>query len=329
MSIFSTRLSCAAVAAAAALSLAGSARAQSIDGTLTAGDGYTLTSTQINATTSPTDGGGPGGPSNEVTASSTGTFTQLSNVYSVINPTTNTLNLFIGGSINQGDQGVSHYIIALQTNANGVSSLANVPKINGSVYNVNNPNATDNGGAGNDGLLRVGFDTGFKPNALFIVQPDTSTGTTTGTAAYTGFTDLSGGGATESFTTAYNGSLANTPIGTGATGDPGFAGASTGLELSIPLTPLGYTPGTSIEGLAFTTNGGADGRTNNQILSPFAYGSAPSDYDYTYIDANRQFDNDADYPGNQYFTIGAPEPTSLSFMALGSMTMLRRRVRRS
>ena len=332
MSFFSTRFACGAVATAAALSLVGSARAQdatSMSGTLTPSDGLTLVATQINATTSPNaDGGGPSGPGNEVTASSTGNFTQLSNAYASITGTgaSATLNLFIGGSVAQNAD--TKIEIALQTNSSGVSTLAG---------------QTINGEASGGNLGDVSFDTGFKPNAFISLNlnVDQNGGTGTGTSNLGNsvqFTDLSGKNATApAVTGTLNNALVNTPIGTGAAGDPGFAGASTGLGLSIPLSTLGYTDGTSIEALVFPSVG-SDNRTDNQILAPFTYNTADSSggYDYTYFDtqengvagSGRQFTG-PDYIGDQYFTIvPSPEPTSLTLLALSGLPMLRRRARK-
>lgn len=107
------RIAVSAIAASVACAWSGIAMAAVvIDGSMSPGEGYTLDSVQINPTSSPDDSnGGPQGPSTEVNASSTGNFTQLSNAYSYVDTSANTLNLFIGGSIYTADAGVSHYII--------------------------------------------------------------------------------------------------------------------------------------------------------------------------------------------------------------------------
>ena len=322
-----------ATGAVAATLFAGTARLyaqNTTDGTLSAGEGYSLVATQTNVTTSQTaNGGGPSGPANEATATSTGNFTQLSNAYGFVSGSGSaaTLNLFIGGSVTQdADTTID---LAIQTNANGVSGLAG---------------KTISGEAGGGNLGVITFDTGFKPNAFLVMNlnVDQSGGTTNGTYGLTSnfFTDLSGNnfsgtGVAPTLTGTLNNALVNTPIGTGATGDPGFAGAKTGLEFSIPLTSLGYTDGMTVKVLAFPSVG-SDNRTDNQILSPFTYNPADSSggYDYTYYDNNeggvpgRQFTG-TDYTGNQFFNVaGIPEPASMSLLAFGSIPLLRRRSRK-
>ncbi len=294
-----------------------------VDGSLTSGDGYQLITTQTNVTTSQSaDGGGPSGPGNEATATSTGNFTQLSNAYASITGTGSaaTLNIFIGGSVAQNTD--TKIDIALQTNGTGVSSLAG--------QNINGASSSTN-------LDNITFDTGFKPNAFLVlgVNNDMMATTTAGTytLANNSFTDLSGGGAADpAITGMLNNALVNTPVGAGGVGDPGFAGANTGLELSISLASLGYTDGNSINVLAFPSVG-SDNRTNNQILAPFTYNpnDASGGYDYTYYDNNengqpgRQFTG-VDYIGDQFFTVNgaapAPEPTTLSLLALGGVAGL-------
>jgi hypothetical protein len=340
-----------AMVAAVTFGLAGVVKASPvIDGTLSAGEGYALDSTQTNVTTSQqSDNGGVGGKDDEATASSTGSFTNLSNAYGQIDPSTNSLDLFIGGSIAQVAD--TKLVLAIQTNSNGVTSLAN-QTINGEA-----PTSPTSGA-----LQDVMFSNGFAPTALFVIYPGGGSGgngTTTlsgapNTAGQTGavqgvsYTDLtsadgsksgtsSSASAPTSVTAVLDNALVNTPVGTGATGDPGFAGATTGFEISIPLATLNYTPGTSIEALAFPSVG-SDSRTDNQILAPFSYGTDPNDYDYGYIGTSnnnnigastdgRQFVQ-AVYPGPGYFTVAVPEPTSLSLIALVGAPLLARRSRR-
>jgi hypothetical protein len=305
-----------------------------IDGSLSGGEGYSLVSTQLNVTTSQSsDGGGQGGAAQEATATSTGNFTNLSNAYAQIDPVANALELFIGGSMEEDND--SKYQIALQLNGNGVTSL------NGQ---------TINGAASSSSLDKVMFTNGFAPTALFTIfpgQPNNSgtinmsggVGTATGAHFGVSYTDLTGLGYTapSSVQAMLNNSLVNTAVGSGSGSDPGFANASSGLEISIPLASLGYTPGTSINVLAFPTIG-SDGRTNDQILAPFTSFPDSNLYDYTYIDnsnstsspTGRQFVQ-AVYPGAGFFTVPAaavPEPASLAVMGLLGGVLLGRRPRK-
>jgi MYXO-CTERM domain-containing protein len=309
-----------------------------VTGTLNTGEGYKLVATQDLVTDSQaSDGGGPGGASAEATASSTGDFTNLSNAYAFID-SSNNLNLFIGGSMEEDND--SKYYIALQTTSGGVTNL------NGQ---------TIAGAANNSSIDKVVFTTAsgsFAPTSLFVVYPGGATAnsqtvmngaphtTYTGGAVYgVSYTDLTGHGyaAPADVNAVLNNDLENTPVGAGGSGDPGFAGASTGLELSIPLTSLGYTPGSDVKAFVFPTIG-QDGRTNDQELSPFTSFADSNGYDYTYIDNNnslngnpdRQFDQGV-YPGIGYFDIAGyptPEPASLSVLALGGLALLRRRTQK-
>jgi hypothetical protein len=324
------RVICAA--ALASLGTITAAHAVTIDGTLSPGEGYNLVSTQTNTTTSQSsDGGGTGGPDDQATLNSTGNFTNISNAYAQIDTSANALDLFLGGSMEEDND--SKYDIALQLNSHGVTSLAGI---------------TVNGAASSTSLDKVMFNN-FKPTALFVVFPGqpTSSGilnfsstvnTTPGIYGGVSYTDLTGVGyaAPASVTATLNNALVTTPVGTGAPGDPGFVGANTGLEISIPLATLGYTPGDSINALVFPSVG-KDGRTNNQILAPFTYGTDTNYYDYTYIDSTnsssgsqvgRQF-VDSVYPGTGFFTVSVPEPTSVALLGFAGLALLNRRTRKA
>jgi hypothetical protein len=343
--------------------------AVNVDGTLTPGEGYGSTPlvTQVNVSTSLAgDNSGQDGTAQEGSGTTATAINQLSNAYAFIDTSTPgapLLDMFIGGSF--GNVADTHIEVALQTTtAGGVSSLATDTSLPG-------------------GLPNVQFQ-GFKPNVLLTLTPFLAAGNGgnngTGTTGYGGvtFTNLltnttttglpSGSGVTGS------GSNPNTEVGIGlnqalalttigAAGEPSFASVTTGYEFSIPLDTLtsdgtaagtllstGYTSG-SIEAFVFPAIG-QSGRTDNQILSPFDYGTDLNNYDYGYLgttndagtgttsgDPNstgRQFapavypvDTTAANPGgNQFFTIpgaSVPEPASLGFMALSGLSLLRRR----
>ena len=333
MQVTSKNLLCASIVAAAAFG-ASRAQGQTIDGTLSPSDGYSLLSTQTNVTASPSsEGGGASGPGNEVAANNTADLDQLSNAYGAINQTTQTLNLFLGGSL--GGEGATQgtdvrYFIPLETAPGGSTSLAGL-------FGGNFGNIT--------------FDNGFAPNIVIEVttsivgqtHADPGNGITTSTQAVNPLqvtvfdTTVAGTGPTSAVTAALNNALQTTAVGAGS--NIGFSAVKTGLELSIPLATTGYVPDTSILASAFFDIG-SDTRTTNQVLSPFTYnaGDTSGGYDYTYVDSNeggnpagvtgRQFTG-VDYPGNQFFVIGVPEPTSLGMIGLVGGALIRRRARKA
>lgn len=278
---------------------------------------YSLVSTQINITSSPSaDGGGPSGPGDLATSGSGG-LTQLSNAYAHLDG--DTLNLFIGGSLANNDPNDTKLIILLETRAGGVANLNGQTEVGSSVP-------------------KIAFDDGFRPNAYIAIYPkqnsDTgsySVGGVDGGVSNIQFVDLTEDGDTIGISAWINNALVNTIVG--GSGGPAFADATTGTELEIDLSGLGYTVGEDIRALAFPWVGGGN-RTNNQILAPFEYNDYNPDhaYDLTYIDDNtagnpgRQFTNEDMYPGNQFFTISAvPEPASLAFLSLAAVALVRRR----
>ncbi|MDB5326839.1 MAG: hypothetical protein JWM57_2408, partial [Phycisphaerales bacterium] len=104
--------------------------------------------------------------------------------------------------------------------------------------------------------------------------------------------------------------------------DPGFVGASTGMEVSISLAELGYTGG-DLEAMAFISQGNHN-RLNNQILAPVTSFPDGTVEDYRQLSSGMQFASSA-YPGNQYFTISVPEPATFGLAALSVLPLLRRR----
>jgi hypothetical protein len=345
--------------ATAALFVAAQSKAATLDGTLTPGEGYGLAplATQVNVTNSlNVDGGGDGGSASESTPGHVSdTVTQLSNVYAYVDNSSGApvLDMFIGGSfIGLGGDTRNNntdYMIALQTTkTGGPNSLTG--------QNLSGLNSSGN-------LTDVQFQ--FNPNILISVDPfaggtnDTGvTGngnvhvkdlTTPSAAPVNVGTGNSGNNPNTGVGVALNNALARTVVAQSAMG-----AVSTGLELTIPLTTLlssdlttslntGYTGG-PINAFIFPSIGGGN-RTDNQILAPFDYGSDSNGYDYSYMgttngpgDVNtngRQFiagvypaDATSANPGaNAYFTISVPEPTSLSFLALGGLALLGRRKR--
>jgi hypothetical protein len=110
----------------------------------------------------------------------------------------------------------------------------------------------------------------------------------------------------------YNVSTMGSPVGGVFTGPY----ATTGLELAIPLSAIGYTGG-SVEVLA-DINGGGDSYLSNQFLPelPTGYGNL----------GNGGVFNFSSTPG-EYFTV-VPEPSSIALVVvglLGAIGMIRRR----
>jgi len=115
----------------------------------------------------------------------------------------------------------------------------------------------------------------------------------------------------------------------GAAGAPtnpaAMAATTTGFEISIPLTQIGYAGG-NIEVLA-DINGGADGYLSNQFLPGLATGTGNVGGGGPYTGVSAGAFNLAATPG-EYFTVAVPEPASIA--AIGTTAMLlglrRRRV---
>ncbi len=106
---------------------------------------------------------------------------------------------------------------------------------------------------------------------------------------------------------------------TGTAADPTAANAvTTGLEVSIPLSILGNPTG-AIEVLA-DLNGGADQYLSNQFLPGLTVGSGN-------VGNNGVFDFSGT-PG-EYFSVAAPEPTSLALFGVGGAALAGRRRRRA
>ena len=321
------------------------------DGTLDASYGAPVV-TQINISNSHAGGSGPSDTEGDPLARPgvegatpaynpvANGYTQLSNAYAVID-SSNTLHLFFGGSLDLYD---SQLDVAIQSNATGVSSLAGIPSLG-------------------SGQSAITFDTGFKPNALLKfnptyngTNPNGSQDTQIGNIQYNNLATKASQTAATFVTAANNNALVHTLIGAGGTGDPGFAGATTGTEMAIPLASLGaYTTGTPVEVTAFVLENSLNA-VDNQVLSPYSYfndgggnlttsmstttdGSGTvvstgtpidtsgrvdtNDDDYTFTGAN-QFTSAA-FPGMQYFTVAVPEPTTLGLLSLAAVPMLRRR----
>jgi hypothetical protein len=85
------------------------------------------------------------------------------------------------------------------------------------------------------------------------------------------------------------------------------AGVTTGLELAVPLSVIGYTGG-SIKVLA-DINGGGDSYLSNQFLPGLAVGTA---------NLGASTFNFGSTSG-EYFVVAVPEPSTLSLLGLAAL----------
>ncbi len=98
------------------------------------------------------------------------------------------------------------------------------------------------------------------------------------------------------------------------------AATTTGYELVIPLSDIGYTGG-SIEVLA-AINGSSEGYMSNQLLPGLPVGTGDLGGGGTYSAVSGRGFNFANTPG-EYFTVAVPEPSTMALMGLsGLMTLL-------
>jgi len=108
--------------------------------------------------------------------------------------------------------------------------------------------------------------------------------------------------------------------GTALSGATSGVNATTGLEMAIPLSAIGYSGG-NIMVLA-DINGGGDSYLANQFLPGLAVGTGNVGGGGPYTGPNSGTFNFANTPG-EYFTIaGVPEPASMVMLGLSGLTAL-------
>lgn len=191
-----------------------------------------------------------------------------------------------------------------------------------------------------NGLNRMGddgsgnglrFDAGFESDYFL-----TTTGGNVGGTDFKFFANfaetLTGGGGVGGFIgeSAANGTVLNgsngivigynlsNVLGVGAFGNPNDsdpATVATGIEMAIPLSLLGNPTG-DIRIAAFVNGGGHD-FASNQFMGSLPAGTAN-------LGEPRAIDL-SQLPGNQYFTVAVPEPTTLGLLAGALALGLRRR----
>lgn len=139
---------------------------------------------------------------------------------------------------------------------------------------------------------------------------------------------LPAGGGFPAYTSLYiNNNHASTMGAAGAalSGATSGVNATTGLELAIPLSVIGWTGG-NIMVLA-DINGGGDSYLSNQFLPGLGVGTGNVGGGGPYTGLNSGTFNFANTPG-EYFTVSVPEPSTLALFGLsGLMTswLIRRR----
>lgn len=109
--------------------------------------------------------------------------------------------------------------------------------------------------------------------------------------------------------------------GAALSGATSGANTTTGLEMVVPLSAIGYTGG-SIEVLA-DINGGSDGYLSNQFLSGLAVGTGNVGGGGPYTGGSASQFNLISTPG-EFFTVAvpAPEPSTLALAGLSGAAML-------
>jgi PEP-CTERM motif len=192
-----------------------------------------------------------------------------------------------------------------------------------------------------DGLV---FDAGFTADYHIIARRGNSSGNDTFDLDFanlvaqsaSGYLDIMGGNSgTGSTGTGVNASpidvsydnsnTAGVAGGTNAANQAAAAAVTTGLELSIALSDLGYTGGPI--NVMVGQNGGGHDFFSNQFLG----GLAPPQGNLG-GDGNGNFTGTAainfqNFAGNQYFTVPVPEPASVTLMGLvlAGLACVRRR----
>ncbi len=108
--------------------------------------------------------------------------------------------------------------------------------------------------------------------------------------------------------------------GTALSGATSGANTTTGLELAIPLSVLGWTGG-NIEVLA-DINGTGDAYLSNQFLPGLPDGTGNLGGGGPYSGPSAGAFNFANTPG-EYFTVVVPEPSTLALFGLSGLMTLR------
>jgi hypothetical protein len=288
------------VAAVAVSGLALQAHAIVIDGSLDAGYGSALATQTVNTGFGDSAGGDSAGGS------------ELDAGYGVVQG--GNLDIFLAGNFeNNGN----HANVFVDGGAVGQSTLA-LPTTAGM--------STMNGSNFSPGFQATyAFDTNDYQGTLYSEEyvyngPGSLTGGYVGSVAETSTGMAAGTPSSGGFPAYAMLGLNNTNVSTmGASGTAANQSAvdavTTGLELSIPLSQIGYTGGNIL--VLADINGGGDSYLSNQFLPGLPVGSGN-------VGNGGHFDFSVT-PG-QFFTVAVPEPATVGVIGAGMMLLsLRRR----
>ena len=203
--------------------------------------------------------------------------------------------------------------------------------------------------SGNDGANAMDglvFDAGFTADYHIIVRRGNAGGdkldidfANLGTQSASGYFDIFGGSQTGSGSTgtgvngspilvAYdNSNTAGVLGGTAAANQAAAAAVTTGLELGIALSDLGYAGG------PIRIMAGVNNQNHNYWANQFL-GGLPAPQGNLGGDGAGNFTGEGAidftlFAGDQFFTVGVPEPTSLALLGLSMMSLACGRGRRS
>ena len=233
------------------------------------------------------------------------------------------LDLFISGNVESNGNHLNVFVDggALGQNVLAVPATASMQTMNGSIFSPNfqatwafdtndyagtfySEEYTYNG----PGSLTGGY-VGSVPESSTGIVP---TGTLPSGGGYPAFTSL-----------AVNNNNASTMGATGTAANPAaMLATTTGIELQIPLSVIGYTGGPIM--VLADVNGGGDGYLSNQFLPGLAVGTGNVGGGGPYSGVSAGAFNLSNTPG-EYFTVTVPEPASVGLLGAASLMLFARR----
>jgi len=135
---------------------------------------------------------------------------------------------------------------------------------------------------------------------------------------------LPSGGGNPAFTSlAVNNNNASTMGAAGTAANPAaMLATTTGIELQIPLSVIGYTGGPIM--VLADVNGGGDSYLSNQFLPGLAVGTGNLGGGGPYTGPSGGTFNFSNTPG-EYFTVTVPEPASMGLLGTAALMLCARR----